>query len=123
MLCLLSLSLTSPSSLPFCLRLTGDKLGGEEESEGAAVTVVSGASLPTPDPNATVETPFWWAKPLEFSRLTAKGFGEAPLIGDGPRMSGCGRTITGEWSPFPSWGEWSDGGRAPDRLVVIECLL
>lgn len=96
MLCLLSLSLTSHSSTPLCLRLIGDKFGGDEEREGAAVMVVSGANLPTPDPNATVETPFWWATPLEFSTLMTLELVEVLVIGDGPRMSGCGRTITVE---------------------------
>jgi len=58
MLCLLSLSLTSSSSFALYLALTGDELGGEEETEGAAVMVVSGASFPIPEPKATVETPF-----------------------------------------------------------------
>jgi hypothetical protein len=58
MLCLRSLSLTWSSSFPLCLTLTGDELGGEEETEGTAVMVVSGANFPIPEPKATVETPF-----------------------------------------------------------------
>lgn len=58
MLCLLSRSLTSSSSFPLSFALTGDELGGEDETEGTAVMVVNGASLPIPEPKATIGTPF-----------------------------------------------------------------